>query len=297
MNFLQETRLFLKESVDFFLRDESGNLNLLGKFLTIILIFTIIRIINAIFDKLIDRTIELKGMAKLQITDSRRDTLTAILKKIVKYVLYFIGVVISLELFDINTTSIIATAGVGGLAIGFGAQSLVKDIITGFFILLEDQYTIGDYIQINDKEGVVEELGLRVTKVRDFTGELHIIPNSSINVVTNRTRGAMRALVKMSIAYEEDVDNALRVMERVSREISDSLDTIVEGPTVLGISAMGASDVVITAVAKTRPMEQWSVERVMRKAYKEAFDQEGIEIPYSKLVVYGGDEKWCYTMK
>ncbi len=291
MNFLQETRLFLKESVDFFLRDESGNLNLLGKFLTIILIFTIIRIINAIFDKLIDRTIELKGMAKLQITDSRRDTLTAILKKIVKYVLYFIGVVISLELFDINTTSIIATAGVGGLAIGFGAQSLVKDIITGFFILLEDQYTIGDYIQINDKEGVVEELGLRVTKVRDFTGELHIIPNSSINVVTNRTRGAMRALVKMSIAYEEDVDNALRVMERVSREISDSLDTIVEGPTVLGISAMGASDVVITAVAKTRPMEQWSVERVMRKAYKEAFDQEGIEIPYSKLVVYGGDEK------
>lgn len=291
MNFLQETRFFLKESVDFFLRDESGNLNLLGKFLTIILIFTIIRIINAIFDKLIDRTIELKGMAKLQITDSRRDTLTAILKKIVKYVLYFIGVVISLELFDINTTSIIATAGVGGLAIGFGAQSLVKDIITGFFILLEDQYTIGDYIQINDKEGVVEELGLRVTKVRDFTGELHIIPNSSINVVTNRTRGAMRALVKMSIAYEEDVDNALRVMERVSREISDSLDTIVEGPTVLGISAMGASDVVITAVAKTRPMEQWSVERVMRKAYKEAFDQEGIEIPYSKLVVYGGDEK------
>ncbi len=291
MNFLQETRLFLKESVDFFLRDESGDLNLLGKFLTIILIFTIIRIINAIFDKLIDRTIELKGMAKLQITDSRRDTLTAILKKIVKYVLYFIGVVISLELFDINTTSIIATAGVGGLAIGFGAQSLVKDIITGFFILLEDQYTIGDYIQINDKEGVVEELGLRVTKVRDFTGELHIIPNSSINVVTNRTRGAMRALVKMSIAYEEDVDNALRVMERVSREISDSLDTIVEGPTVLGISAMGASDVVITAVAKTRPMEQWSVERVMRKAYKEAFDQEGIEIPYSKLVVYGGDEK------
>lgn len=291
MNFLQETRLFLKESVDFFLRDESGDLNLLGKFLTIILIFTIIRIINAIFDKLIDRTIELKGMAKLQITDSRRDTLTAILKKIVKYVLYFIGVVISLELFDINTTSIIATAGIGGLAIGFGAQSLVKDIITGFFILLEDQYTIGDYIQINDKEGVVEELGLRVTKVRDFTGELHIIPNSSINVVTNRTRGAMRALVKMSIAYEEDVDNALRVMERVSREISDSLDTIVEGPTVLGISAMGASDVVITAVAKTRPMEQWSVERVMRKAYKEAFDQEGIEIPYSKLVVYGGDEK------
>ena len=291
MDFLNEARLFLKEAVDFFLRDESGELNLLGKLLTIVLIFIVIRIINAVFDKLIDRTIELKGMAKLQITDSRRDTLTAILKKIVKYILYFIGVVISLELFDINTTSIIATAGVGGLAIGFGAQSLVKDIITVFFILLEDQYTIGDYIQINDKEGVVEELGLRVTKVRDFTGELHIIPNSSISVVTNRTRGAMRALVKMSIAYEEDVDNAISVMERVSREIGESNENIVEGPTVLGISGMGASDVVITAVAKTKPMEQWSVERVMRKAYKQAFDKEGIEIPYSKLVVSGGDEK------
>lgn len=291
MDLINSVRLFLKDTVEFFLRDESGDLNLLGKLVFIVLIFIIIKIIVAIINKLIDRTIKLKGMSKLQITDSRRNTLTVILKKIVSYVIYFIGVVISLELFNINTTSIIATAGVGGLAIGFGAQSLVKDIITGFFILLEDQYTIGDYIQIDSKEGIVEELGLRVTKVRDFTGELHIIPNSSINVVTNRTRGAMRALVKMSIAYEEDVDNAIRVMERVSKEISESVDNIVEGPTVLGISAMGPSDVVITAVAKTKPMEQWSVERMMRKAYKEAFEHEGIEIPYSKLVVYGGDEK------
>lgn len=297
MDFINETRLFLRETMDFLLRDESGELNLLGKLLAIVLIFIVIRIMSAVFNKLIDRTIELKGMAKLQITDSRRDTLTAILKKIVKYVLYFIGVVISLELFDINTTSIIATAGVGGLAIGFGAQSLVKDIITGFFILLEDQYTVGDYIQIDSKDGVVEELGLRVTKIRDFTGELHIIPNSSINVVTNRTRGAMRALVKMSIAYEEDIDNALRVMESVSTEIASSNDNIVEGPIVLGITSMGASDVVITAIAKTKPMEQWPVERIMRKAYKQAFDREGIEIPYSKLVVYGGDEEWCFIMK
>ncbi|MDY0236826.1 MAG: mechanosensitive ion channel family protein [Gudongella sp.] len=291
MDLLTNARLFLQDTVDYFLKDESGNLNLLGKLLTIVLIFIVIRIISYIFNKLIDRTVKLKGMSKLQITDSRRDTLTEILKKIVKYILHFIGIVISLELFDINTTSIIATAGVGGLAIGFGAQSLVKDIITGFFILLEDQYTIGDFIQIDSKEGVVEDLGLRVTKIRDFTGELHIIPNSSINVVTNRTRGAMRALVKMSIAYEEDIDNALRVMERVSKEIANSTETIVEGPTVLGVTGLGASDVIITAIAKTVPMEQWSVERIMRKAYKQAFDKEGIEIPYSKMVVYGGDEE------
>ena len=291
MDFINEVRIFLRDTVDFLLRDEGGELNLLGKLFTIILIFVVIRLISAVFNKLIDRTIKLKGMSKLQITDSRRDTLTAILKRIVRYILYFMGIVISLELFSINTTSIIATAGIGGLAIGFGAQSLVKDIITGFFILLEDQYTIGDYIQINDKDGVVEELGLRVTKVRDFSGELHIIPNSSINIVTNRTRGAMRALVKMTIAYEEDIDNALRVMESVSNEIASSNENIVEGPTVLGISEMANSGVVITAVAKTIPMEQWSVERMMRKAYKQAFDKEGIEIPYSKLVIYGGDEE------
>jgi small-conductance mechanosensitive channel len=291
MSLFDDIRFFLRDTTDFFLKDESGDLNLLGKLLTIVLIFVVIRIISAIFNKLIDRTIELKGMSKLQITDSRRDTLTLILKKIVKYILYFIGVVVSLELFDINTTSIIATAGVGGLAIGFGAQSLVKDLITGFFILLEDQYTIGDYVQIGSKDGVVEELGLRVTKVRDFSGELYIIPNSSINIVTNRTRGAMRALVKMSIAYEEDIDKAIKVMESVSNEIAGSNANIIEGPTVLGITEMGASDVVITAVAKTIPMEQWSVERMMRKAYKQAFDKEGIEIPYSKLVVYGGDEE------
>ena len=291
MDFINEVRIFLRDTVDFLLRDEGGELNLLGKLFTIILIFVVIRLISAVFNKLIDRTIKLESMSKLQITDSRRDTLTAILKRIVRYILYFMGIVISLELFSINTTSIIATAGIGGLAIGFGAQSLVKDIITGFFILLEDQYTIGDYIQINDKDGVVEELGLRVTKVRDFSGELHIIPNSSINIVTNRTRGAMRALVKMTIAYEEDIDNALRVMESVSNEIASSNENIVEGPTVLGISEMANSGVVITAVAKTIPMEQWSVERMMRKAYKQAFDKEGIEIPYSKLVIYGGDEE------
>ena len=291
MDFINEVRIFLRDTVDFLLRDEGGELNLLGKLFTIILIFVVIRLISAVFNKLIDRTIKLESMSKLQITDSRRDTLTAILKRIVKYTLYFMGIVISLELFSINTTSIIATAGIGGLAIGFGAQSLVKDIITGFFILLEDQYTIGDYIQINDKDGVVEELGLRVTKVRDFSGELHIIPNSSINIVTNRTRGAMRALAKMTIAYEEDIDNALRALESVSNEIASSNENIVEGPTVLGISEMANSGVVITAVAKTIPMEQWSVERMMRKAYKQAFDKEGIEIPYSKLVIYGGDEE------
>ncbi|WP_422485974.1 mechanosensitive ion channel family protein [Gudongella sp. DL1XJH-153] len=279
------------QSINTFIKNTDGDLNLFGKVLTIILIFVAIIIIVKFASRLIDRTLTNKNFDKFQISDRRRDTLTNILKKVVKYILFFIGVVMALEIFSINTASIIATAGIGGLAIGFGAQSLVKDIITGFFILLEDQYAVGDYIQIDTKEGIVEELGVRVTKIRDFTGELHIIPNSSINVVTNRTRGAMRALVDISIAYEADIDKAMEIMERISAEIAETNDNIIEGPLVLGVASFGNSDVVIRAIAKTRSMEQWAVEREMRKKYKQAFDREGIEIPYSKVVVYGGGDK------
>jgi small conductance mechanosensitive channel len=281
----------LMQSINSFLKNTDGDLNLFGKIITILLIFIAIGVIVKVANRIIDRTLTYKSFSKFQISDRRRDTLTNILKKVVKYTLFFIGIVMSLEIFNINTASIIATAGIGGLAIGFGAQSLVKDIITGFFILLEDQYAVGDYVQIDSKEGIVEELGVRVTKIRDFTGELHIIPNSSITVVTNRTRGAMRALVDISIAYEVDIDRALEVMERVSGEIAKTNDTIIEGPTVLGVASFGSSDVVIRSIAKTKPMEQWAVEREMRKKYKQAFDREGIEIPYSKVVVYGGGDK------
>src|SRR5690554_1584041 len=273
------------QPINSFLKNTDGDLNLFGKIVIIILIFLAIGVIVKVANRIIDRTLTYKSFSKFQISDRRRDTLTNILKKVVKYILFFIGIVTSLELFGINTTSIIATAGIGGLAIGFGAQSLVKDIITGFFILLEDQYAIGDHIRIDSKEGIVEELGVRVTKVRAFSGDLHIIPNGSITIDDNMTRGAMRALIKVAVAYEEDVDRAMEVMDRVGKSVASENTNIVDGPTVLGISDFGSSDVVITMVAKTKPMEQWAVERELRKKIKEAFKRENIEIPYSKVVV------------
>lgn len=280
----------INDFADLFLRTEDGGLNLLGKLISIVIIFIAIGVLVKISNKIIETTFNNRKINKLQVSDKRLTTLTDILKKVVKYVFIFIGIVMSLELFGINTTSIIATAGIGGLAIGFGAQSLVKDIITGFFILLEDQYAVGDHIRINSKEGIVEELGVRVTKIRAFSGDLHIIPNGSISVVDNMTRGAMRALVRISIAYEEDVDRAMEVMDRVGKRVAAENPNIVEGPTVLGISEFGASDVIINMVAKTKAMEQWAVERELRKKIKEEFKLENIEIPYSKVVVYKGEE-------
>jgi len=281
----------IKQMVENFFKAEDGSINLLGKAATILVIFVAIFIVTRVVNHLVDKTLSNKRVTKLQINDRRMNTLSEILKKVVKYVLVFIGIAVSLDLFNINTTSIIATAGIGGLAIGFGAQSLVKDVITGFFILLEDQYAVGDYVKIGGLEGIVEELGVRVTKLRDFTGELHIIPNSNIQIVTNRTRGAMRALVKISIAYEEDIERAIKVLEKVSEDLAKSNENIVEGPTVLGVTDFGGSDVVLTVVAKTKPMEQWAVERAMRKAIKEAFNREDIEIPYSKIVVVDGGKE------
>lgn len=282
---------FIWELIDNFLKTDEGSLNLFGKAASIIVIFIAIFIITRVVNHIVDKTMNNRRLSKLQINDRRMNTLSAILKKIVKYTLVFIGIAVSLDLFNINTTSLIATAGIGGLAIGFGAQSLVKDIITGFFILLEDQYAVGDYVKIGGLEGIVEELGVRVTKLRDFTGELHIIPNSNVQIVTNRTRGAMRALVKISIAYEEDIERAIKVLEKVSEDLAKSNENIIEGPTVLGVTEFGGSDVVLTVVAKTKPMEQWAVERAMRKAIKEAFNREDIEIPYSKIVVVDGGKE------
>lgn len=272
--------------IDKFFKNSKGELNILGKGIKTIIIFIVIKLLIKITHKIIDRAMHSKKKGIFYSDEKKLNTLSIVLKNIVKYIFYFIGLVMVLDMFNISTSSILATAGIGGLAIGFGAQSLVKDIITGFFILFEDQFSVGDYVKIGEYEGIVEELGVRVTKIRDFSGELHIIPNSNIGAVTNKTRGAMRALVKVSVAYEEDMDKVINILEQVCNEIRENNKNIVDGPTILGISNLGEYGIDFTIVAKTNPMDQWSVEREIRKKIKETFDRENIEIPYPKLIIY-----------
>ncbi|WP_310445007.1 mechanosensitive ion channel family protein [Tissierella sp.] len=281
----------LKHLADNYLRTPDGDMNFLGKTLKILIIIIIIKLIISLTNKLIDRTLKNKKGKNIFINNKRANTIGEVLKKIVKYILYFIGIMIVLDMFNVNTTSILATAGIGGLAIGFGAQSLVKDIITGFFILIEDQYAVGDYIKIESLEGVVEELGLRVTKLRDFSGDLHIIPNGTVQVVTNKSRGAMRALVKVFVAYEEDIERVSKILEVICEDIKSKNDSILDGPSILGITDLGESNISITIVAKTKPMEQWSVEREIRRMVKEAFRKENIKTPYPGRVIFGGKEE------
>lgn len=276
----------LKEYLINMVEKNAGELNIIEKLIKMAIIFIVIYILTKIVNRLINRTVENRKKKLLFVSDKRANTLINTFNKAINYFLVFIGVVMALDLFGIDTKSILATAGIGGLAIGFGAQSLVKDLITGVFILLEDQYAVGELIKIEGYEGIVEDLGVRVTKLRDFSGELHIIPNGNIKIVTNKTRGAMRSLVIMSIAYEEDLNRALEVLEEECLRIEKSNDTIIEGPTVLGVDDLGEYSVDIRIVAKTNPMDQWTIERKIRKDLKIALEKAGIEIPYPKSIIY-----------
>lgn len=272
--------------IDNYLKNNEGNINIFGKLIIVGLIFLSIKIVNGLINRIIDRTLKIDK--KNRGINNRATTIVSTLKKVIKYILMFIGIIMSLELFNINTGSILATAGIGGLAIGFGAQSLVKDIITGFFILLEDQYSVGDYIQTADKDGMVEELGLRVTKLRAFSGDLHIIPNGSINIVTNSSRGTMRAVTIISISNEEDIERALVVLSEALDKLKDR-DEIVDGPYVLGVSDIGEYNVDIRIVAYTKNMEQWGVERLIRKTATEALQNANVKRPYPKRELVGGE--------
>lgn len=258
--------------------------------LRLLAIILVAHLIIRLGNKNIDYLFQSRRGLLPRVETPRGRTLAIILKSVLRYGVDFFAAMSILPLFDIQPTSILAGAGIVGLAVGFGAQNLVRDIITGFFILYEDQFSVGEYIATAGVSGVVEELGLRVTKLRDFGGEVHIIPNGAIDKVTNFSRGKMRALVKIGVAYEEDVDRVRAVLEEVAQEAArDLADKIEEGPTVLGITDFGPSEVVFSVLAKTKPMEQWAVERELRRRIKLAFEREGIEIPYPKHVIFQGE--------
>ena len=158
-------------------------------------------------------------------------------------------------------------------------------------MIFEDQFNVGDYIEAAGVAGIVDEMGLRTTKIRDFGGQIHIIPNGEITIVTNHSRGMMRALVNINISYEEDLDKVLKALEDVCRQVRTKRNDIVEGPTVLGISNLGPTEIVVSILAKTVPMQQWSVEREIRKAVLEKFKDEGIEKPYPRMVYINKQSK------
>jgi len=238
---------------------------------------------------------KVKTRGPLRITERREATLLKLLENVLTYVVYFIAIMMIFSALTINVQGMLAGAGIVGLAVGFGAQSLVKDIITGFFIIFEDQFSVGDYVRIGQFEGTVEEIGLRTTKIKSFTGEINILPNGSIVEVTNFSLYNSVAVLDIGISYEGDIQYAENVLQDYLNTTLEKYPELVNTPELLGIQQFAASEVVLRIVAETLPMKHWYIARQLRKDIKLLLDEHGIEIPFPRMVMYsrqeGGGEK------
>jgi len=210
----------------------------------------------------------------------RLQTLSATFRGIAQTVILFIGLMTFLEHLGINITPILASAGVLGIAIGLGAQSLIKDFFAGFLILLEEQFNVGDTVKIGETTGTVEQLTLRVTRVRALDGSLTTIPNGSVGAVVNYSKGWSRVVLDIEIDYKEDVDRAMRVALETAKRVKEERPAdIIEEPTMLGVDKLGASSVTLRLLAKTATNKHPEVGRELRRRIKLAFDQEDIKTP------------------
>ncbi len=239
----------------------------------------------------VDRLFAPEGQPVGWLQDRRAQTLRALLRSVLTYAIYFIAALMILETVGVRTGSILASAGIVGLAVGFGAQNLVRDIITGFFIIFEDQFTVGDYVTTAGVMGVVEELGLRTTRIREWTGQLHIIPNGEITKVTNFNRGPMLAVVLMPVPYDEPLDQVMEVLRREAEQARGEDPAILEVPVVQGVVEMNDAGVVIRVVARTAAGEQWRVERELRKRFKEALERGGLRVAFPRHLVVHRDSR------
>jgi len=192
----------------------------------------------------------------------------------------------------IDITPLLAGAGIVGIALGFGAQYLIRDLIAGLFVIIEDQYDVGDVVKLGDVSGIVEEINLRRTVLRDLDGIMHIIPNGQSAVASNYTRDWSRVNLNVSVAYGTDLDHAIAVINRVCAEMVEEPywgEAILKTPQVLRVDKLGDSGIEIKILGDTRPIKQWDVMGEIRKRLKKAFDEEGIEIPWPHTKVYFGN--------
>ncbi len=220
--------------------------------------------------------------------EQRADTIATVLVRAIDVVVIVLASLLVLDEAGFSVAPLLAGAGVAGIAIGFGAQSLVRDFLSGFFIVLENQYTKGDVVNVAGLGGVVEEMNLRRTLLRDLDGTLHSVPNGEIRVASNLTRGWSRVNLDVSVAYETDLAHARSVIDRVGRELAVDPDLgplIIEPPKTLRVEELGDSGIALKVLATTRPMKQWEVTGALRERLKRAFDAEGIEIPYPHQVI------------
>jgi moderate conductance mechanosensitive channel len=232
-------------------------------------------------------------------TKKRVVTLIGILRTIGRFVVWTLVLLISLDQMGVNVAPIIAGAGLLGLAIGFGAQNLVRDFIAGFFMILEDQVRVGDVAIINGTGGLVEAVTFRTIVLRDLAAVVHVFPNGSVNTLSNMTKQWSAYVIDVGVAYKEDTDRVVEVMREVAEELRQDPQfsgKILDPIEIFGVDNFGESEVTIKARLKTHPIQQWSVGREYRRRLKKAFDARGIEIPFPHRSLYVGEASKPFEM-
>lgn len=224
----------------------------------------------------------------------RADTLVSVIRYILDVSIIAVMTIMILGEFGVKIGPILAAAGIVGLAVGFGSQQLVQDIISGFFILLEDQIRVGDVVEIVGKTGLVEKVNLRMTVLRDISGNVHFVRNGKIDTVTNMTKEYSRYVFEVGVAYREDVDAVMEVLVQLDAELREDpafKDDIIAPLEILGLDRFADSAVIIKARTTTKPNQQWRVAREFNRRLKKRFDELGIEIPFPHVTIYPKEEK------
>lgn len=259
---------------------------LIIKAIKIVLIILVTRVMIRILNRLINYVIIKQEQSRLNSNSRRLLTIKKLFKNITTLSINFVMILLTLSEFNINLAPLIVSAGVIGLAIGFGAQNLVKDVITGFFIILEDHFAVGDIIKVGSFQGTVEVIGLRSTRIHSWTGEVYVIPNGSITEVTNYSLNNSIAVVDVSIAYKENVEHVIEIMNKALELLPERNKNVLKVPQVLGIQTLGRSEVTLRIIIECRPFTQSGVIREMNGDLKKTLEKEGIRIYYPHFSIY-----------
>ncbi len=261
---------------------------MLAALLKIIAVVVVAKISIAVLRHII-RKVLARGKNKKPLSPMARktETIQSVATSVSKYIIYFFAVTSILGILGLGATvsSMLATAGIGGIAIAFGAQSLVKDVVSGMFMLFENQFSVGEYVDIDGEKGTVEGIAIRTTSVKKFTGEITTIPNGTIKKVTNFSRGDLLAILDIPITYDTDIGTAGEIMLAAGLDYMEKHDNILEEPHVLGIIELGDSNMVLRMIIRVRPLTHWETERALRRIIKERFEQRGIGAPYPRRVI------------
>ena len=293
---LSSVNKVLADKIENFIATDRLNeilVNIGFKVISVLLVLIIMSIIRRFVKNLIKKAfaVNIERIQKVTGgTERRKETFESLALNIWRYTINILTILWLLSIFVPLDKLLIASSGIF-VVIGFAAKSMLDDITMGFFIIFEDLFSVGDFIEIDGNTGTVTEIGLRSVKIRVVTGETVIIPNGNIGKVINHSVSNGQALLDIGIAYEADLDKAISVLERVGQDAFDQYEEILQMPQILGVQELADSSVVIRMTAEVEPLKQWYIQRELRRLIKLDFDRENVEIPYSKMVVYQKNEE------